>query len=252
MQRLRAALSRLSDLLVVVVVLGGLFWYLVVSRPGVGAPGDEESGATAPLATLAAAGRDPSASTSSDASIPPSSPAVGSVSPTGTPAPGTPAPSPMSQAPAPTPAPARTSPPASTRTPPPVPDPGPEGTPVVTTARGVFGETLAVQGIRVMATTVEPDPGLITLCATDDPERQGWTELVAFRMTLTWPDPGDAAEPWVAVGTRPWNVLSWEPAVASGVPTTLTTCHRPGDTDAIMVELSPPGSPLIYYRWYFS
>lgn len=252
MQRLRAALSRLSSLLVVVVIFGGIAWYLVVARPGATVPDDENPGATGPLATLAAAEPSPPATSSNDASVGPSASAPGSGSPTGSAIPSTPAPPATSRAPETTPAPAGTVTPVPTRTPPPLPDPAPEGTPIITTARGAFGDARTIEGVRVTAIAIEPDPGLANLCATDDPERQGWTELVAYRITITWPDPGDAQEPWVAVGTRPWNVLSWEPAVTSGVPTTLTTCHRPGDSGTIMVELSPSGSPIIYYRWYFS
>lgn len=251
MQRTRAALSRLSSLLVVVVILGGLAWYLVVSRPGVAIPGDDVPALTGPLPTLSGTG--PSPTIPSTGAVPASAPPPGSASPApSTPAPSTPAKPPASPVLERTPAPARTATPVPESTPPQVPDPAPEGTPMVTTARGSFGATLTVQGVRATAIAVEPDPGLLNLCATDDPERQGWTELVAYRITLVWPDPGDAQEPWVAVGTRPWNVLSWEPAVASGVPAILTTCHRPGDSAAILIELSPPGSPLIYYRWYFS
>ena len=44
-------------------------------------------------------------------------------------------------------------------------------------------------------------------CTSDDPERQGWTEVVSYEISMTWPDAGDAEEPWVAVGSKPWNVL---------------------------------------------
>jgi hypothetical protein len=38
----------------------------------------------------------------------------------------------------------------------------------------------------------------------------------------------------------------------SGSDYIVSTCHRPSDSEAVMVEISPLGSPLIYYRWYFN
>jgi hypothetical protein len=55
------------------------------------------------------------------------------------------------------------------------------------------------------------------------------------------------------VGSKPWNVLQFDGPLPfrSGVDYIVSTCHRPSDSDKVMVEISPPGSPLIYYRWYF-
>ena len=88
---------------------------------------------------------------------------------------------------------------------------------------------------------------------TDDPDRQGWTEVVSYELTMTWPDAGDAEEPWFAVGAHPWNVLQFDgpSPFKSGADYVVTTCHRPSDSDKVMVEIAPPGSPLIYYRWFF-
>ena len=89
-------------------------------------------------------------------------------------------------------------------------------------------------------------------CVTDDPDRQGWTELVSYELTMTWPDAGDAEEPWFAVGAKPWNVLQFDgpSPFKSGADYVVSTCHRPSDSDKVMVEISPPGTPTIY-RWYF-
>ena len=37
----------------------------------------------------------------------------------------------------------------------------------------------------------------------------------------------------------------------SGAEYVVTTCKRPSDSNKVKVEISPPGSPIIYYRWYF-
>lgn len=31
----------------------------------------------------------------------------------------------------------------------------------------------------------------------------------------------------------------------------VTNCKRPNGSNKVKVEISPPGSPIIYYRWYF-
>ena len=87
----------------------------------------------------------------------------------------------------------------------------------------------------------------------DDPERQGWTEIVSYTMTMTWPDPGDAEFPYFAVGSKPWNIMDFDgpSRMQSGAEYVVTTCKRPGDSNKVRVEISPPGSPIIYYRWYF-
>jgi hypothetical protein len=142
--------------------------------------------------------------------------------------------------------------PTPRRTPRPTHDPTPEGTPRITTASGSFGETLTVQGIKVRVAKTDPRTGAIT-CTTDDPDRQGWTEVVSYELRMTWPDADDAEEPWVAVGAKPWNVLQFDgpSPFRSGAEYVVTTCHRPKDSDKVMVEISPPGSPAIHFRWYF-
>ncbi len=137
-------------------------------------------------------------------------------------------------------------------TPKPTHDPTPEGTPKITTKSGSFGQTLAVQGIEVRVAKTAAHEGALN-CVTDDPDRQGWTEVVSYELTMTWPDAGDAEEPWFAVGAHPWNVLQFDgpSPFKSGADYVVTTCHRPSDSDKVKVEISPPGSPIIYYRWFF-
>ena len=142
--------------------------------------------------------------------------------------------------------------PAPKPTPRPTHDPAPEGTPRVTTASGSFGQTLTVLGVTARVARTAAQAGALS-CVTDDPERQGWTEVVSYELVMTWPDAGDAEEPWVAVGSKPWNVLDFDgpSPFKSGSHYVVSTCHRPSDSDKVKVEISPPGSPLIYYRWYF-
>jgi hypothetical protein len=111
---------------------------------------------------------------------------------------------------------------------------------------------LSVQGIEVRVARTAPHEGALN-CTSDDPERQGWTEVVSFEISMTWPDAGDAEEPWVAVGSKPWNVLTFDgpSPFRSGSDYVVTTCKRPSDSDKVKVEISPPGSPIIYYRWHF-
>lgn len=151
--------------------------------------------------------------------------------------------------PAPTERPARTTHPTAT--------PTPRPTPVIHLfkASGSFGETLVVKGIAVRVVPTEPDPSLLRLCVTDDPEMQGWTELRAYRLTMTWPHVADAEEPWAGVGAHPYNVLNFDPPVASGVTTTVTLCHRPEDTERVQIGLggkSGPDEILVEYYLYFS
>ncbi len=131
-------------------------------------------------------------------------------------------------------------------------DPTPEGTARITTKSGSFGQTLIVQGVTARVAKTATQTGALN-CVTDDPDRQGWTEVVSYELTMSWPDVGDAEEPWVAVGAKPWNVLNFDgpSPFKSGADYIVSTCHKPGDSDKVMVEISPPGSPLIYYRWYF-
>ena len=216
------------------------------------------------------------------ASGPPPAAAVGAVStpaaeptetPTATPSPSptveptpaataepsaTPTPEPPAATPRPTAAPTAeptarpTAKPTPKPTPKPTHDPTPEGTPKITTKSGSFGQTLTVQGIEVRVAKTAARDGSLN-CVTDDPDRQGWTEVVSYELTMTWPDAGDAEEPWVAVGAHPWNVLQFDgpSPFKSGADYVVTTCHRPSDSDKVMVEISPPGSPIIEYRWFF-
>jgi hypothetical protein len=244
--------AQLGRIVVVVLVLGGAGVFLALSRPGAPVPGD----ATAPASPTALRPglSDPAPTAPVMATVEPVS---ASLNPSPTVEPTAPAPVPATPAPTfrGTPAPMPVATPRATPrpTPAPVPDPRPEGTPAISTASGSFGATLVVRGISVTLDHAAPDPSLANLCRSDDPERQGWTELVAFSLTMTWPDPSDAQEPWVAVGSRPWNVLSFEPSVASGRTVVVTTCRRPADVDPDeKVEISPAGSPMQLVRWYFS
>ena len=166
-----------------------------------------------------------------------------------------PSPNPTSYA-APTPmlepTPKPTPKPTAKPTPKPTHDPTPEGTPRITTRSGSFGQTLTVQGVTARVARTSAREGALA-CVTDDPDRQGWTEVVSYELTMTWPDPGDAEEPWFAVGSKPWNVLQFDgpSPFRSGADYIVSTCHRPADSDKVMVEISPPGSLTIYFRWFF-
>ena len=52
---------------------------------------------------------------------------------------------------------------------------------------------------------------------------------------------------------RPWNVLQFDgpSPFKSGADYIVSTCKRPSDSDKVMVEISPPGSPMNLVRWYF-
>ena len=138
--------------------------------------------------------------------------------------------------------------PTAKPTPRPTPDPEPEGTPRVTTASGSFGQTLTVKGIDVRMSRRDPAEGVGMHCPDT-----GWTDYISYDLRITWPHANDAEEPWIAVGSKPFNVLDFggPSPFKSGAAYVFTTCHRPGDSDKAMVEISPPGSPLIYLRWYF-
>lgn len=188
--------------------------------------------------------------------------------PTETPSPGptaepTPAPTPEptptprpTAEPTPDPTPDPTAEPTAKPTPKPTPkpthDPTPEGTPRISTKSGSFGQTLTVRDIAVRVDRTSPRDGSIR-CVTDDPDAQGWTEVVSYELSMTWPDASDAEEPWFAVGSRPWYVLQFDgpSPFKSGADYIVSTCKRPSDSDKVMVEISPPGSPMILHRWYF-
>ena len=111
---------------------------------------------------------------------------------------------------------------------------------------GSFGETLTIRHIRVTMSRL-PDGNLDVNCTKAD-----WPEVVNYELTMTWPDPGDAIEPWVAIGNHPYNVLWWDKPTypfKSGVTYIVSTCHLPGDSHKAKVEIPPPGGDL--YRWYF-
>ena len=131
-------------------------------------------------------------------------------------------------------------------------DPTPEGTPRISTKSGSFGQTLTVRDIAVRVAKTSPKEGSIR-CVTDDPDRQGWTDVVSYELSMTWPDASDAEEPWFAVGSKPWNVLQFDgpSPFKSGADYIVSTCKRPSDSDKVMVEISPPGSPMNLVRWYF-
>jgi outer membrane biosynthesis protein TonB len=243
----QGATATIGGLIRIVVILVGV---VVVAALAVGRadPGSNASPQPSQAAAVVAAA--PSADGAADAVM------TETASPTAEPT--TPPPTAEPTAPPPTtdPTAAPTARPTPRPTPKPTPkpthDPTPEGTPRLTTASGSFGQTLTVQGVTARVAQTGPQTGAMS-CVTDDPDRQGWTELVSYELKITWPDPGDAEEPWVAVGSKPWNALQFDgpSPFKSGVSYVVSTCHRPSDSDKVKVEISPPGSPLIYYRWYF-
>ena len=61
-------------------------------------------------------------------------------------------------------------------------DPTPEGTPRIATKSGSFGQTLTVHEIAVRVDKTSPREGSIR-CVTDDPDRQGWTDVVSYEFS---------------------------------------------------------------------
>jgi hypothetical protein len=232
---------RLGVILVAVAVVA-------VLALGRGGPGSSASPPPSQTAAVAAAVQ--SAGGSSVADVTETASPI--AEPTAPPRTSEPTAAPLTPDPTAAPTPRPTVKPTPKPTPKPTHDPAPEGTPRLTTASGSFGQTLTVRGVTARAAKTEPRTGALP-CVTDDPDRQGWTELVSYELRMTWPDPGDAEEPWVAVGSKPWNVLQFDgpSPFKSGASYVVSTCHRPSDSDKVMVEISPPGSPLIYYRWFF-
>jgi hypothetical protein len=236
------AVVRAGSGLVVVVVFVALGAVLVLGRPGTAGPADPDPSA---LETAVAAAQ---------ASTVPTGTGVATMAPsTGAePASPTPAQEPLPTPALPTPAPPTPAPTVKPTTKP-VADPLPEGTPIISTARGSFGQTLVVDGVALRIVRVAPDPSLMNLCWSDDPERPARSTLASFELTMTWPDPRDASEPWVAVGRKPWHATGWEPRIASGRPSIVTTCVLPDETaPSVKIEWSPDGSPIRYLRWYVS
>ena len=127
--------------------------------------------------------------------------------------------------------------------------------------RQLVAPSLLATGLVFCAAHAQTRPGVdrapvqagALACVSDDPDRQGWTELVSYELRMVFPNPGAASEPWVAVGARPWNVLQFDgpQPFTSGADYIVSTCRRPGDSDKVMVEYSPSGSPIASYRWYF-
>lgn len=139
-------------------------------------------------------------------------------------------------------------------TPPPVPDPNPEPTPRIRTATVAFGQSRTLEGITAYLSPREASQ--TPICGTSDaPEMQGFTEAVSYDLRITWADPSDANEPWIAVGKTPYNALWFEPEgrfFKSGVDYVFSTCKRPADSSSAMIEVQPPGNdPPRIDRWYF-
>jgi len=152
--------------------------------------------------------------------------------------------------PSPTPAPTARPTPAPTKrpaTPKPVVDPAPEPTPRIGRVSGSFGQTLTVDGISVRLSPRPPSDDPLVRCGlTDDPEMQGFTEIVSFDLRVTWSKPSEANEPWIGIGTTPFNVLWFDSQgpFTSGVEYVFSTCHRPADSDKARVVISPDGEPV--------
>lgn len=226
------------------VVIGALVWLLVGRQAQV-------SGATTSQPTLLAAASDEPSSMPLDPAPTPqlgasevaTSPASSeptleaTADPTATPVPATPKPTPR-----PTPRPTSN----------PTHDPAPEPTPRLGTASGSFGQTLSVDGVKVRMSLRDPSQNPPINCGTsDDPAMQGYTDIVSYDLRITWPDPADATEPWIAVGATPYHSLWFDPQVASGVDVVFATCKRPADSFKAMVELAPNGDPVLQ-RFKFS
>ncbi len=245
-----------SSVVGVLVVIGAMVWLLAArDSPGAGATTSEPPLVAAVSAEPSPTPVDPAPTPRLEpTSIALSSPLPGAsvaVTPTATSAPtleptpdptATPAPATPKPTPRPTPKP----------TPKPTHDPAPEPTPWIGTDSGSFGQTLTVDAVQVRLDRRGPSQDPQIRCGTsDDPERQGFTDVVSYDLRITWPDPGDASEPWIAVGSDPYNVLWFEPAVASGVATVFSTCKRRADSFNAMVEWSPNGGPMRLFRFSF-
>ena len=266
MARIRSTLASLvaaargaGSLLVFLVVVGAIAW-LLAGRTTPGAAGSPID----PAAVAAASSAPSTTSTApaptsdipesagpeatpppapSDTPTPPMPPADPTVAPTphptaiATPDPAAPQPTPKAT-PKPTPKPTH--------------DPAPEPTPRIGTVSGSFGQTLTVDGIQVRMSLRDASQNPSITCGTsDDPEMQGYTQIVSYDLRITWPDPGDASEPWIAVGATPYHVLWFDPQIASGRDVVFATCKRPADSSKAMVELAPNGDPVLQ-RFKFS
>ncbi|HUQ77304.1 MAG TPA: hypothetical protein VM427_00340 [Patescibacteria group bacterium] len=251
-----------ASVLGALVVAGALAW-LPAGR------GSSGTGATTSAPPLVAATFDAPSPPPSDAASAPrlESPAVEASSPPGasvvTAAPTieptlepTPRPTatlvPATPGPTPKPTPRPTPKPIPGPTAQPTHDPAPEPTPRLGTASGSFGQTLTVDGVTVRMDRRQPSQDPTIRCGlTDDPEMQGFTDVVSYDLRITWPDPADASEPWIAIGSTPFNVLWFDPTVRSGVDIVFSTCKRPADSFRAVVEFAPNGDPVLQ-RFTFS
>jgi hypothetical protein len=82
---------------------------------------------------------------------------------------------------------------------------------------------------------------------------QGFTEAVGYDLRITWSKPSEASEPWIGVGSTPFNVLWFDPegSFKSGVDYVFETCHRPADSDRAKVVISPDGAPPRQFEFTF-
>jgi hypothetical protein len=247
-----------GSVVAIVVVLAGIGWILAgrATPPAVG--GAEPSAPLTAVASVEPSGPSATATLDSEPSeglepIPSANPDPSKPLPTSSATPATPRP--------PTPVPTDTPPPATPKptlrptakpTPKPTPDPEPEQRPEVRTATGSFGQTLTLDGVKVRMDRRDPsqDPGI--RCGTsDDPETQGYDDIVSYDLRVTWPNPADASEPWIAVGSTPYFVLWFDPLVKSGVDVVFSTCKRKDDSFKTMVEFAPNGDDVVH-RFKFS
>ena len=228
----------------VLVVVGAMVWLLA---------GRDSSGAVATASTppLVAAATDVPSSVTLDPASTPRLDASAAATPADTSEPAL-EPTPDSTATSAPPTPKPTPKPTPRPTPRPTHDPAPEPTPRLGTASGSFGQTLTVDGVKVRMDRRDPSQDPTIRCGlTDDPEMQGFTDVVSYDLRITWPDPADASEPWIAVGSTPFNVLWFEPTVRSGVDVVFSTCKRPADSFKATVELAPNGDAVLQ-RFRFS
>lgn len=241
----------------VVVLVGAMVWLLAARDPsGAGATTSEP-----PL--VAAASGEPSPTPVDPAPTPrlePSSSAVASplpgasvaVTPTATSEPAL-APTPDPTA---TPAPATPKPtprPTPKPTPKPTHDPAPEPTPAVFRDSGRFGETLSAGGVSAYLQQRAPNPDPSINCVSGDPDWQGYTEKTSFDLRMTWSNPSEAMEPFVAAGSSPYFSVIWfDPGqFKSGATHLVTVCTRPGDSAKAMVTVESNGGPPRSYRFIF-
>ncbi len=240
----RRILRGLSIVVETVAVLALLVGVLAFGRSSLGSA----STSGAPSTALAA-----DASGAADATGLPSSPperaVTQSLEPVTTEPTGSPSASPSpSTSPSTSPSPTV---PAPRRTPKPVVS-GPDPTPVYLTASGAYGDTLTVRGIRVRAVLAQPDQQFAGMCVSTDPERQGWTELVAVEATIWFPSEDLVQVPLYEIGAHPnLGAFTEEATHPSGVPYLVTMCHQPGDNLHLRVLMGTSGTPMTELYWLF-